>query len=66
MILEFCDWGCLNKAIVKGVFRPGLGSQSEGRLRYRAMLRTVREIVQGLDHLHRLDVVHGDVKPPNM
>ncbi len=50
VILEFCDWGCLNKAISKGVFRPGLGNQAEGRLRYRAMLRTVREIVQVRAH----------------
>eukprot|EP00798_Chlamydomonas_sp_ICE-L_P003788 gene3788-13856_t len=66
VILEYCDWGCLSKAISKGVFVPSLGNAAEGRLRYRAMLRTVREMLQGLDHLHRLDVVHGDIKPANV
>ena len=40
--------------------------EKDNRLRYRALLRTLKEVAQGLDHLHYLGVIHGDLKPENV
>ncbi len=68
IIMDFCDYGSLVRPIVKGMFRPfsASGNDREARVRYRALLRTAKEIAQGLEHLHYLNVVHGDLKPGNV
>jgi hypothetical protein len=61
IIMDYCDYGSLVRPILKGMFRPvsASGSDREARVRYRALLRTAKEIAQGLEHLHHLKVVHG-------
>ncbi|KAF5835794.1 kinase-like domain-containing protein [Dunaliella salina] len=68
IIMDFCDYGSLVRPILKGMFRPvsASGNDREARVRYRALLRTAKEIAQGIEHLHHLRVVHGDLKPGNV
>jgi hypothetical protein len=46
--MDFCDYGSLVRPIMKGMFRPfsASGSDREARVRYRALLRTAKEIAQ--------------------
>lgn len=55
--------GSLTAAIDKGLFRTG-GKWSR-RLVLRAVLRTVREVAQGMLHMHRSGVVHGGPLTPS-
>ena len=40
--------------------------EKEGRLRPRRALQIVKQITQGLAHLHKFSLVHRDVKPGNI
>jgi len=64
VIMDFCNRGSLATPISKGIFQPNPAWTA--RVGQRALLRTAREIAQGLSHLHALDVVHGDLKPGNV
>eukprot|EP00983_Pelagomonas_calceolata_P017349 544481-Pelagomonas_calceolata.AAC.1 len=46
--MDFCDYGSLVRPILKGMFRPvsASGNDREARVRYRALLRTAKEIAQ--------------------
>lgn len=46
--MDFCDYGSLVRPILKGMFRPisSSGNDREARVRYRALLRTAKEIAQ--------------------
>ena len=48
IIMDFCDYGSLVRPILKGMFRPisSSGNDREARVRYRALLRTAKEIAQ--------------------
>ena len=46
VILQFCDMGNLTTAIAKGVFQTQGLNTEEARLRFRALLRSVREVSQ--------------------
>lgn len=61
MIMECCDRGSLHSAIAKGLFKTS--SKWNNKIALRALLRTAREIAQGMSHLHMSRVVHGDLKP---
>eukprot|EP00798_Chlamydomonas_sp_ICE-L_P009173 gene9174-16305_t len=41
-------------------------SETQKRLRSRALLRTLKEVGQALLHFHAMGVVHGDMKPANI
>ncbi|GLI66121.1 hypothetical protein VaNZ11_009848 [Volvox africanus] len=70
IVCEWCDEGTLLSAIRDGVFRtqsPGPGMPGRSRTwALRALLRTAREIAQGMCHLHSLGIIHGDLKPGNV
>ena len=58
MIMEYCDRGSLHQAIAKGLFKSS--SKWNNKIATRALLRTAREIAQGMSHLHACRVVHGE------
>ncbi|KAG2428818.1 hypothetical protein HXX76_011518 [Chlamydomonas incerta] len=64
IIMEYCDRGSLQRAIDKNIFRAS--ARWNARVALRAMLRTAREIAQGMCHLHASQIVHGDLKPANV
>ncbi|GIL66764.1 hypothetical protein Vafri_20265, partial [Volvox africanus] len=64
IVMEFCDRGSLQWAIDKNLFRAS--SRWNARVALRAMLRTAREIAQGMCHLHASQIMHGDLKPANV
>ncbi|GLC44332.1 hypothetical protein PLESTB_000481300 [Pleodorina starrii] len=64
MIMEYCDRGSLHQAIAKGLFKSS--TKWNNKIALRALLRTAREIGQGMSHLHACRVVHGDLKPGNV
>lgn len=64
IVMEYCDKGSLQKAINRGLFKAN--SRWNTRLALRALLRTAREIAQGMCHIHKSNVVHGDLKPGNV
>ena len=55
---------CSMQAIKRGLFRPT--SKWGGKLALRALLRTAREVAQGMHHIHQSNVIHGDLKPGNV
>ncbi|KAJ9506681.1 hypothetical protein QJQ45_005487, partial [Haematococcus lacustris] len=62
IVMEHCDKGNLLQAIERGLFKP---TERWGpRLALRALLRTAREIAQGMLHIHQSDVVHGVATRP--
>lgn len=64
IVLEFCDKGSLDRAVMAGVFEPG-GDWSR-RAKLRALLRTAKEIAQGMWHLHQCSIIHGDLTANNV
>lgn len=64
IVMEYCDKGSLQQAINKGLFKASPTWSS--RLALRAYLRTAREVAQGLCHIHKSNVIHGDLKPANV
>jgi len=65
IIMELCDAGTLQQAILRQCF-TGNKNGSAARSKCRAMLRTAREIARGMQHLHALGIIHGDLKPGNV
>ncbi|GAX73923.1 hypothetical protein CEUSTIGMA_g1373.t1 [Chlamydomonas eustigma] len=65
IIMELCDEGTLLQAIPRKLF-GGCRNTSEERSKLRSMLKTAREIAAGMQHLHSLGIIHGDLKPGNV
>ncbi|KAL6753159.1 kinase-like domain-containing protein [Haematococcus lacustris] len=67
IVMQHANYGQLWTAIKNKVFTRRDGAPpSDKRRRLRALLRTAREIVMGMEHLHACNVVHGDLKPANV
>eukprot|EP00798_Chlamydomonas_sp_ICE-L_P005953 gene5953-33529_t len=64
IVMEHCDYGPLSKALEEGFFSAA--SKSEAYFSMRACIRTAKEIACGLDFLHSLDIVHGNLKLSNV
>ncbi len=56
--MEYADDGTLQDAIRRRTFRPS--AQRSRFWALRALLRTAREVAQGMAHLHALSVIHGE------
>ena len=56
--MEYCDRGSLDAAIRNGLFKKSV--RWGERIALRSLLRTAREISQGLSHLHQHGVIHGE------
>jgi len=66
IIMQHASFGTLGSAIKKHVFSSASNQSSDRRRRFRALLRTAREIAMAVEHLHAVNVVHGDLKPANV
>lgn len=64
VVMEYCDGGNLRQAIKRGVFRTGPGRTAHDALL--ALVRTAKEIAQGMCHLHHSHVLHLDLRPDNV
>ncbi|KAF6265892.1 hypothetical protein COO60DRAFT_768059 [Scenedesmus sp. NREL 46B-D3] len=62
MIMEFCEKGSLERAVSRGKFVRREDRQPEMIGVYKALLDTA----SGLDYLHSIGVVHGDLKSANV
>uniref|UniRef100_A0A383VHP9 Protein kinase domain-containing protein n=1 Tax=Tetradesmus obliquus TaxID=3088 RepID=A0A383VHP9_TETOB len=62
MVLEFCDKGSLQRALLQGRFKRRDSQQPDMIGVYKALLDTA----SGLDYLHSIGVVHGDLKTCNV
>ncbi|GAX73029.1 hypothetical protein CEUSTIGMA_g481.t1 [Chlamydomonas eustigma] len=61
LVLEYCDCGSLRDGLDAGMFLMG-----DGQLNYRAMLETAIDVARGMIHLHKLNIVHADIKARNV
>jgi serine/threonine protein kinase len=62
--MEYCDRGSLAGSVGRGIFVPSCRWGRTPALR--ALVRTSKEIAQGLAYLHSLGITHGDLKPANV
>ena len=65
IVMEFCNKGALTDIISRGIFLNRSSREME-RTCLRAIIRTAREVAQGMSHLHACQIVHGDLKPCNV
>ena len=65
IVMEFCNKGPLTDIISRGIFLNRSSREME-RICLRAIIRTAREVAQGMCHLHACQIVHGDLKPCNV
>ena len=65
IVMEYSNKGPLTDIISRGVFLNRSSKEME-RICLRAIIRTAREVAQGMSHLHACQIVHGDLKPCNV
>ncbi|KAJ9518516.1 hypothetical protein QJQ45_018582 [Haematococcus lacustris] len=67
IVMQHATCGTLSSAVKSGIFvRKPSAPLSDSRRRLRGLLRTLKEMAMGLEHLHECNVVHGDIKPANV
>ncbi|BDA46411.1 probable serine/threonine-protein kinase/receptor R826 at N-terminal half [Coccomyxa sp. Obi] len=62
LLLEFCDRGNLDRAIMQ----QKSFQYSNGKPNLESMYRCLIDIAAGMDYLHSLGVINGDLKPANV
>lgn len=63
LFMEYCDKGELSRAIDRGEYVLNFHSLQPNMC---AILHCALDIAKGLEYLHNMDLVHGDIKPDNI
>jgi len=63
MLLEYADRGSLEEAIAQKRFRR---KSDRSQIDMLSVCRTLLDVVSGMQYLHGLGLVHGDLKPANV
>ncbi|KAK9843847.1 hypothetical protein WJX84_006057 [Apatococcus fuscideae] len=66
LVLEFCDRGCLQEAIDRGMFCNSEDQFGRARPHLPYIRATGREIASAMSYLHSLDILHGDLSGGNI
>ncbi|GAX83871.1 hypothetical protein CEUSTIGMA_g11296.t1 [Chlamydomonas eustigma] len=66
IIMELANVGTLDEAIKVRMFDLQDSNQRKTRQIFRAILRTMRDVAQGLSALHDMEIIHCDLKPSNV
>jgi hypothetical protein len=65
LVMEYCDRASLRHAMKKGVFHKRLGSTSVA-VDLCAIVQVLVEVAQAIQHLHKMKLIHCDIKPENV
>ncbi len=60
IVMELCENGSLRQAVESGLFK------TDNRPNLPMIYRVLRDVAQGMAHLHSFDVVHGDLSMNNV
>lgn len=63
VVMEYCDMGSLQNAILSGSINCGLKYCMS---HFSNIMNTGLEIASGMQHLHKLGIVHGDLRAKNI
>lgn len=63
VVMEYCDKGDLWSAVKLGKFHIGANRTLPN---YRKILEVALEVAYGMQHLHELGIIHGDLKAKNI
>lgn len=58
MVMEYCNRGSLWDAIQRG--------DAGSALNYKKIIEVALEVTIGLQYLHRIGIIHGDIKAVNV
>ncbi len=64
--MELATVGTLEEAIRVKMFDLQETNVRKTRQIFRAILRTMRDVAQGLSALHEMEIIHCDLKPSNV
>ncbi|GAX81975.1 hypothetical protein CEUSTIGMA_g9403.t1 [Chlamydomonas eustigma] len=64
IVMEYCDRGHLGDTLKRGIFTASDRWSQATCLK--ALVRTAKELAQGLAYLHSLGITHGNLKPSNV
>lgn len=63
VVMEYCDKGDLWNAVKLGKFHLGVNHSFPN---FRMILEVALEVAYGMQHLHELGIIHGDLKAKNV